>query len=174
MGIRFVVDPPLTAELRDQIVTLWTAVTNAGGAVGFVGPVTEDDVRPLALTTLAEAGNGPDRLLVGYEEDGQPVAMLLLTDNRFRLKAHWGVLKRVMVHPDRQGYGHGAALMRHAEQVARELGWVALHLTVRGGTGIEKFYQRLGYQEVGRLPGALRLGPDDDRDEILMWLPLGR
>lgn len=174
MGIRFVVDPPLTAELRDQIVTLWTAVTNAGGAVGFVGPVTEDDVRPLALTTLAEAENGPDRLLVGYEDHGQPVAMLFLTDNRFRLKAHWGVLKRVMVHPDRQGHGYGAALMRRAERVARELGWAALHLTVRGGTGIEKFYQRLGYQEVGRLPGALRLGPDDDRDEILMWLPLGR
>ncbi|MEE6257952.1 GNAT family N-acetyltransferase [Plantactinospora sonchi] len=173
MGLRFEVDPPLTAELRDQIVTLWTAVTNAGGAVGFVGPVTEDDVRPLALATLAAANDGPDRMLVGYE-DGRPVALLFLTDNRFRLKAHWGVLKRVMVHPDRQGYGYGMALMRHAERVARNIGWAALHLTVRGGLGVEEFYRRLGYQEVGRLPGALRLGPDDDRDEIMMWLPLGR
>jgi hypothetical protein len=30
----------------------------------------------------------------------------------------------------------------------------------------------LGYREVGRLPGALRVAPGDDRDEVLMWLPL--
>lgn len=66
VGIRFVLDPPLTSELRDQIVTLWTAVTNAGGAVGFVGPVTEDDVRPLALATLRDAAEGLDRMLVGF------------------------------------------------------------------------------------------------------------
>jgi hypothetical protein len=40
------------------------------------------------------------------------------------------------------------------------------------GMGTERFYADLGYQEVGRLPGALRIGPDDDRDEIHMWLPL--
>jgi hypothetical protein len=44
---------------------------------------------------------------------------------------------------------------------------------VRGGTGREAFYQRLGYREVGRLPGALRVDAGDDRDEIVLWLPLG-
>jgi GNAT superfamily N-acetyltransferase len=171
VGIRFVLDPPLTPELRDQIVTLWTAVTNAGGAVGFVGPVTEDDVRPLALSTLREATEGPDRMLVGFH-DQQPVALLFFTDNRFRLKAHWCVLKRVMVQPDRQGHGYGQALMREAERIGREIGWEALHLTVRDGKGVEEFYRQLGYREVGRLPGALRVGPGDDRDEIQMWLSL--
>nr|WP_203864861.1 GNAT family N-acetyltransferase [Plantactinospora endophytica] len=171
MGIRFVVDPPSTPELRDEIVTLWTAVTNAGGAVGFVGPVTEDDVRPFALATLREAADGPDRLLVGYDGD-ELIALLVLTDNRFHLKAHWCVLKRVMVHPDRQGHGYGQALLREAEALARKAGREALHLTVRDGRGVEEFYRRLGYREVGRLPGALRVGPGDDRDEIQMWLPL--
>ncbi|MBE1487475.1 GNAT family N-acetyltransferase [Plantactinospora soyae] len=171
MGIRFVLDPPLTSELRDQIVTLWTAVTNAGGAVGFVGPVTEDDVRPLALATLRDAAEGLDRMLVGFHRQ-RPVALLFFTDNRFRLKAHWCVLKRVMVHPDQQGYGHGQALMREAERIGREIGWDALHLTVRDGKGVEEFYRQLGYREVGRLPGALRVGPGDDRDEIQMWLSL--
>jgi GNAT superfamily N-acetyltransferase len=171
VGIRFVLDPPLTAELCDQIVSLWTAVTNSGGAVGFVGPVTEEDVRPFALASLREATDGPDHLLVGHQGD-ELVALLFLTDNRFPLKAHWCVLKRVMVHPDRQGYGHGRALLREAERLARSAGWEALHLTVRDGRGVEEFYRRLGYREVGRLPGALRVGPDDDRDEIQMWLPL--
>ncbi|GAA3778648.1 GNAT family N-acetyltransferase [Plantactinospora mayteni] len=171
MGIRFVLDPPLTPELRDEIVGLWTVVTNAGGAVGFVGQVTEDDIRPFALATLGAAYEGPDQLLVGYQGD-ELIALLFLTDNRFHLKTHWCVLKRVMVHPDRQGYGYGQALLREAEQVAREAGWEALHLTVRDGRGVEEFYRRLGYREVGRLPGALRVGPGDDRDEIQMWLPL--
>ncbi|TWF94707.1 hypothetical protein [Saccharopolyspora dendranthemae] len=34
------------------------------------------------------------------------------------------------------------------------------------------FYERLGWKEIGRWPGALRLSPDDTRDEILMFLEL--
>jgi hypothetical protein len=59
--------------------------------------------------------------------------------------------------------------MREAERLAPTLGFEALHLTVRGGLGLEEFYKRLGYREIGRLPGALRVAPGDDRDEVLMW-----
>ncbi|WFE64239.1 GNAT family N-acetyltransferase [Micromonospora sp. WMMD714] len=171
MSLRFVLDPDLTAGLRERIIDLWVDVTNAGGAVGFVAPVGTADVRPVAEATFAAVTDGPDRLLVGYDGD-LPVAVLFLTDHRFPLKAHWGVLKRVMVHPDAQGHGHGQALMREAAWRAPELGWRALHVTVRGGLGLERFYRRLGYREVGRLPGALRVAPGDDRDEILMWRDL--
>ncbi|MGC4894570.1 GNAT family N-acetyltransferase [Micromonospora sp. DT31] len=171
MDLRFVLDPDLTADLREQIADLWVDVTNAGGAVGFVAPVTAAEVRPLAESTLAEVADGPDRLLVGHQGD-RPVAVLVIADNRFHLKAHWRVLKRVMVHPDVQGRGHGVALMREAERVARSLGLAALHVTVRDGLGLDGFYRRLGYREVGRLPAALRLSPTDTRDEILMWRDL--
>ncbi|MEV4625886.1 GNAT family N-acetyltransferase [Micromonospora sp. NPDC049523] len=172
MTLRFVLDPELTAALRQQLVTLWTEVTNAGGAVGFVAPVTEEQVRPVADDAFAGIDAGPDRLLVGYADSGAPVAFLIFASNRFALKEHWRVLKRVMVHPDRQGTGYGAALMGEAERLGRKLGLEALQVTVRGGLNLERFYERCGYREVGRLPGALRLAPGDDRDEILMWLPL--
>ncbi|MCI4064594.1 GNAT family N-acetyltransferase [Micromonospora sp. R77] len=171
MSLRFVLDPELTTDLRERIIALWVDVTNAGGAVGFVAPVTAAEVRPVAEATFAEIADGPDRLLVGYADD-RPVAVLIITDNRFRLKSHYRVLKRVMVHPDTQGHGHGATLMREAERIAGELGLAALHVTVRSGLGLESFYERLGYREVGRLPGALRVAPGDDRDEIFMWLDL--
>ncbi|MET8836714.1 GNAT family N-acetyltransferase [Micromonospora sp. NPDC004540] len=171
VNLRFVLDPDLTPELREQIIALWVDVTNAGGAVGFVAPVTEAEVRPTAAATFAAISDGPDRLLLGYEGD-RLVGVLIIADNRFHLKTHWRVLKRVMVHPDTQGRGYGAALMREAERIGRELGLAALHVTVRDGLGLGGFYERLGYREVGRLPGALRLAPGDDRDEVFMWLDL--
>lgn len=171
MALRFELDPVVTGELRAEIVALWVAVTNAGGAVGFVPPVTVDDVRATADAAFAGVESGLDRLLVGVD-DGQLVALLFITDNRFLLKDHWRVLKRVMVRPGSQGKGYGAALMREAREVGRKMGLAGLQVTVRGGQGIEAFYAKLGYTEVGRLPGALRVADGDDRDEIFMWLPL--
>ena len=171
MALSFELNPKLTDELRTEIVRLWTEATNAGGAVGFVGPVTVEDVRPTADAAFAGVAAGLDNLLIGVD-DGRLVALLFIVDNRFRLKDHWRVLKRVMVTPGSQGKGYGAALMREAAAVGRKMELAGLQLTVRGGKGTEAFYAKLGYSEVGRLPGALRVADGDDRDEILMWLPL--
>ncbi|WP_444950140.1 GNAT family N-acetyltransferase [Micromonospora ureilytica] len=171
MSLRFVLDPDLTPRLRAEIVDLWVDVSNAGGAVGFVPPVNAAEVHVIADPTFAGIVDGPDRLLVGYFGN-RLAAMLIFSDNRFPLKAHWSVLKRVMVHPDTQGAGYGSALMVEAARLGRVFGHEALHITVRDGLGLDKFYGRLGYREIGRLPGALRVAADDDRDEILMWLDL--
>jgi GNAT superfamily N-acetyltransferase len=171
MTVSFLLDPPVTAELRAQIVALWAEVTNAGGAVGFVAPVTADEVRPVADAALAGVSAGLDRLLVALDDE-RLVALLFIVDNRFVLKDHWRVLKRVMVVPGSQGRGYGAALMREAAAVAAAAGLAGLQVTVRDGHGLDRFYRRLGYREVGRIPGALRVAPGDDRDELFMWLDL--
>lgn len=169
--MKFVLDPPLTAALRDQIVDLWVDATNTGGAVGFVGPVTAEDVRPMAEETFAGVTDGPDRLLIATDR-GRLVALLFIVDNRFALKAHWRVLKRVMVLPGSQGRGYGATLMHRAAETGREMGLAGLQVTLRDGHGLDAFYAKLGYRAVGRFPGALRVAADDDRDEIVMWLDL--
>jgi hypothetical protein len=48
----------------------------------------------------------------------------------------------------------------------------AVRLSCRGGLGLEDFYARCGYKEVGRVPGAIRVGRGDDRDDITMLLSL--
>ncbi|WP_019871031.1 GNAT family N-acetyltransferase [Salinispora oceanensis] len=171
VALRFVLDPDLTPDLRAEIIALWVDVTNAGGAVGFVAPVTAAEVRTIADPTLAAIADGPDRLLLGYADD-RLVAMAIFTDNRFHLKTHYRVLTRVMVHPDCQGEGYGLELMRAAERIGRRWGLAALQITVRDGLGLDRFYRHLGYREVGRLPGALRVAAGDDRDELHMWLDL--
>ncbi|MFE4356967.1 GNAT family N-acetyltransferase [Kitasatospora xanthocidica] len=173
-ALTFTLDPKPDPDLRTDIVRLWVDVTNAGGAVGFVGPVTEEEVWDTADHQFAGiAPDGPDRLLVAHESGtGRLVGVLFFESMRFDLMEHWRMLKRVMVHPDFQGLGHGARLLAEAERVAREWGLESLRLTARGGQGLERFYARSGYREVGRVPAAIRVAPGDDRDDITMWLDL--
>lgn len=63
--------------------------------------------------------------------------------------------------------------MARTEAAARSIeGIDAIRLGCRGGLGLEHFYASCGYKEVGRVPGALRVAPGDDRDDITMLLPL--
>ncbi|GAB7181425.1 GNAT family N-acetyltransferase [Kitasatospora sp. Ki12] len=174
MALTFTLDPKLDPDLRTEIVRLWTDVTNAGGAVGFVAPVTEEEVWDTADHQFAGVGpDGPDRLLAARDGDtGRLVGVLFFASMRFGPMEHWRLLKRVMVHPDFQGLGHGARLLAEAERIARQWGLQSLRLTARGGLGLEDFYARSGYREVGRVPGAIRVAPGDDRDDITMWLDL--
>jgi GNAT superfamily N-acetyltransferase len=87
------------------------------------------------------------------------------------LIAHWATVRHLQTLPAHRGRGIGSALMRCLRQVARdEMAVEQLHLAARGGTGLEDFYGRLGWQVAGRWPGKLRLAPGDSRDEILMFL----
>lgn len=173
MTLEFTLDPELTPELRAEIITLWTEVTNAGGAVGFVAPVTEDEVRVTAEQQFAGlVPDGPDHLLIAHAADGQLAALLVFVSMRFGLMEHWRTVMRVMVDPKLQGQGYGAQLLAEAERIARDWGLAGLQLHVRGGHGLENFYERSGYVEAGRIPGALRVAPGDDRDSVTMWLEL--
>ncbi|NEB42681.1 GNAT family N-acetyltransferase [Streptomyces sp. SID14515] len=174
MALTFELDPSFTPALRDGITTLWADVTNAGGAVGFVAPVTPEEIRPDLLKHLAAMEKGRVRLLVGRDEDGSVAATAFLTLNDHRLLQHWLMLYTVMVHPRLQGRGYGRDLMAAAADAARSIeGIEAIRLTCRGGTGADRFYAACGYKEVGRVPDAIRVAPGDDRDDIVMLLPLG-
>jgi GNAT superfamily N-acetyltransferase len=153
--------------LRTALLRCWTDVTNAGGAVGFVPPVTDDDVAPVLDELLGGVRSGRNLLCV-LEADGELVGWATLMRSDSPLRQHWASVLRVQVHPRRQGGGFGRMLMTGVHDIARRHAFEFLTLTVRGGTGLEGFYIPLGYVEVGRMPGALRLAPGDDRDEISM------
>src|SRR5829696_9256914 len=157
--------------LRQELLTCWADVTNAGGAVGFMPPVSEDDVAPVLDRLLEGVRSGRDVLAL-LTVDGATAGFATLVGSSSPLRRHWATVLRVQVHPSRQGQGLGRVLMTGVHDIARQRGWEFLYLTARGGTGVEAFYRGLGYQEAGRLPGAIRVAPDDDRDEILLHRPL--
>jgi GNAT superfamily N-acetyltransferase len=215
-----VVNPPLTDDLREHLVDMWVRVTNEGGSVGFVPPVSAAVIRPTADRSFERVRQGTDVLVClavpsnhekisgslrkndpakapdtaendlvdtrGTDSDNgasvglsgaltgeRVVAWLLLAESESLLRRHWRTVYRVQVDPAFQGDGLGTKLMASAADHARDqLGLEALTLMTRSGTGAERFYKRCGYREVGRIPGAIRVGPNDNRDEVHFWLDL--
>ncbi len=161
----------LAARERRELVACWVAVTNSGGAAGFpFPPVSAGQVDPVAGELIGGLAPGRSRLLLATA-GGALAGWVSLQRSVNPVIAHWGTIRHLQTHPGFRGRGLGAALMGLARRVARdEMVLEQLRLAARGGTGLESYYQRLGWREIGRWPGALRLAPGDDRDEILMVL----
>ena len=159
-------DPALRAQLLDT----WVRVTDAGGAVGFTAPADVDEIASTLDSALGRVARGQDTLGILRRGRGGPaVGMGILVISQSDLRRHWRTVLRVMVAPELQGTGAGRTLLEGLHNLARELGTEHLVLSVRGGTGTERFYERFGYEQVGRHPAAIRLAPGDDRDELLLY-----
>jgi GNAT superfamily N-acetyltransferase len=129
--------------------------------------VQPDEVAPVLDRLLEGVHSGRDVIAL-LTVDGATAGFATLVGSLSPLRRHWATVLRVQVHPSHQGSGLGRVLMAGVHDIARERGWEFLYLSARGGTGVDGFYRRLGYQEYGRLPDAIRLAPGDDRDEILL------
>jgi GNAT superfamily N-acetyltransferase len=170
-GFIQITDPgQVTPGVRQALIDCWIEVANAGGAVGFAfPPVDAKQAGPVADRLIADLDPDYNRVLLA-EVDGVLAGWLNLSQPRDRLVPHWGTVKRVQTHPGFRGRGIGIALLNEVRRIARdELRLEQLRLEARGGEGLEGFYSRLGWKEIGRWPGALRF-PHGDRDEVLMLL----
>ncbi|MFF7390789.1 GNAT family N-acetyltransferase [Streptomyces scabiei] len=163
-------------DLRREIIDCWAEVANAGGAVLATEfpplPVTARDVAPVVDGLVGRLHPGHGRLLVATV-GGTFAGWLILRREPHPLGAHCGTVNHVQTSPRHRGRGIGVALMHRVRDIARdEMGLERLSLSARGGVGLEDFYRKVGWVEVGRWPGALRIAPGDDRDAILMSLAL--
>ncbi|MFA4927199.1 MAG: GNAT family N-acetyltransferase [Patulibacter sp.] len=176
------------ARLRQRLLTIWTDVSNAGGWVGFVPPVDRHDVAPALDAALRRIHDRRDWLIVvrvpradvdparpGVErpdplapDDDIVAGFVILADNDRLLSEHWRWVIRVQIHPEFQNARLGGVLLDGAARIAADAGLEKLHLTVRGGEGLEHFYARAGYHEVARIPGAIRVAAGDDRDQVVL------
>lgn len=152
---------------RERILDLWWAVTDAGGAVGFVPGASRTEIED-ALAVHEESMRAAYTVAVLLREDEEIVGLAFVQAPRNVLLAHGRWVYRVMVDPSRQGRGLGRALMAGVHEVARADQVEIVSLGVRSGYGNEAFYASVGYAEVGRIVGAIRVAPGDDRDDITM------
>lgn len=173
---QFVRSSDLTGPLRRELAACWAAVVNAGGAVIPPDcpppPVAPADVGAAVDRIADSLASDHSRLLTALL-DGVLAGWLVVRREAHPLEAHCGMVNHVQTQVHLRGLGIGAALMHRVHHIAREeMGLERLKLTARAGLGLEHFYRKAGWTEVGRWPGVLRLAPGDDRDEILMSIAL--
>ena len=131
----------------------------AGGAsVGFMAPFSLDDARAVFEGFAAEAAQGRRAILAAFAGDrlvGTVQVILALPPNQ----PHRGEIAKLLVHRSARRRGIAELLMQQAETEARAEGKTLLVLDAVTTDDAARLYRRLGWTEVGVVPG-FALYPD--------------
>ncbi|MER7082606.1 Acetyltransferase (GNAT) domain-containing protein [Saccharopolyspora kobensis] len=159
-------------DLAEALAGLWARVTAAGGAAGFSPTDSLDELRA-AAAKLVEEVRGKQAHLITIGQQHVLVGIAVLRPRQLPVRTHTGELVWLAVDPALQGRGWGKQLHDAALVHAQAIGLEMLDLVTRSGHGLERFYAGLGWVERGRWPGAVRVAPGDDRDEIWFTRDVG-
>jgi RimJ/RimL family protein N-acetyltransferase len=103
------------------------------------------------------------------------VAKLSIDSLPYAMMAHTRWIHGMYAAPEARGaVGGGAAVLRAAMDDARSRGATRVSLWVNGENArAQRFYQKLGFVEAGRVPGGLRIA-GASIDDVMMCLSLDR
>lgn len=151
---------PRTAEdvPVDGLADVLIDCVEGGASIGFMAPISRDRAVEFWRRIAMSVGQGGRALLVAEDSEGVcgTVQLILdLPDNQ----PHRADLAKMLVHRRARRRGLGAALMRAAEQMARECGRTLLVLDAVTDGDAARLYAALGWVRVGDVPG-FALYPD--------------
>lgn len=157
------------ASTRHEVLDLWTRTNDAGGAVGFLPGAPRARVDAALRSHEDSMASGHTvAVVLRSAADARVLGLSFLVRGTNPLLDHTRAVYRVMTDPERRGQNLGRLLMAATHRVARDTGVEILTLSVRSGTGLSRFYESCGYAESGRVLGAIRVGPGDERDDITL------
>ncbi len=147
---RAVHDPATVEGLADVLLD----VVEGGASVGFLAPLSRVRAVDFWREALASAGRGERILLVAEDAGsgeivGTVQVVLAMPENQL----HRADVAKMQVHRRARRRGVGEALMRAAEDAAREAGRTLLVLDTVTGSDAERLYARLGWTRCGEIPG---------------------
>jgi GNAT superfamily N-acetyltransferase len=121
---------------------------------GFVDVAATDAARPDSdVTAMLARGDG-----WGVFDGERLVGKLTIDALAYPSLAHTWWIHAVYVHPDARGTGASSKLIRAAIAHAQSRGALRIALWVNGVNGHAKaLYERMGFQETGRIPGGIRI-----------------
>jgi GNAT superfamily N-acetyltransferase len=122
-----------------------------GASVSFMHPLAPQRAQAFWRGVAAGVAAGARALLVA-EDDSGIVGTVQLALEQPENQPHRADVSKMLVHRRARRQGLGEALMRAAEDAARDCGKTVLVLdTTTGGDG-ERLYARLGWMRVGTIP----------------------
>jgi GNAT superfamily N-acetyltransferase len=141
------VDDSQVAGLADLLVDC----VDDGASVGCMQPLAREKAVAFWRRVAEGVAAGERALLIA--EDGTGIVgtvhlILALPENQ----PHRADLTKMLVHPRARRRGLGTALMRAAEEMARDCGRTLLVLDTVTGSDADRLYARLGWVRVGEIP----------------------
>ena len=125
----------------------------AGGAsVSFMAPLSRDKAQAFWRGVLDSMVRGERIGLVARDAAGGISGTVQVILAQPENQPHRGDVAKMLVHRRARRHGLGAALMREAEDIARECGKTLLVLDTASADA-ERLYERMGWEKVGVIPG---------------------
>jgi ribosomal protein S18 acetylase RimI-like enzyme len=161
----------MTDELARQSYLLIGAVTELGGAVGWMTPPTRAETDEWLAGVFASIAAGDGALCTAWRA-GRLVAMGVWLRDQAPYFRHLAELIKIMVDPQARGAGLGQIVTRELIASAAAAGIETLVLGVRGNNHLAiRLYEELGFVEWGRLPDVIEVS-DERFDDVRMYLKL--
>jgi GNAT superfamily N-acetyltransferase len=124
---------------------------DGGASVSFMHPLAPAKAQAFWRRVAAGVAAGERALLVAEDDSGIVGTVQLVLDQPEN-QPHRADLAKLVVHRRARRQGLGAALMRAAEQMARDCGKTLLVLDTVTDSDAERLYARLGWVRVGIIP----------------------
>ena len=154
----------------DQLANVLMDCVEGGASVSFMQPLTQERAAAFWRKVALGVAAGERALLVAEDAQGVCGTVQLVLDQPEN-QPHRADLSKLLVHRRVRRQGVGEALMRAAEDMARDCGKTLLVLDTASDTA-ERIYERLGWVRVGVIPGYALLPQGGLCDTVLFYREL--
>jgi GNAT superfamily N-acetyltransferase len=141
---------PTESDIAGLVEVLIDCV-EGGASISFMSPLTVDKATVFWQCVGEGVARGKRALLVAEDAAGIVGTVQLILDQPAN-QPHRADLAKMLVHRRARRRGAGAAILRAAEALARELGKTLLVLDTASGDA-ERLYARHGWVRLGAVPG---------------------
>jgi len=139
-----------TEAQLNGLAQLLVDCVEGGASVSFMHPLPESKALAFWRRVLEGVASGQRVLLIAEQNDWVVGTVQLVLDQPEN-QPHRADLSKMLVHRRARRQGVGAALLRKAEEAARESGKTLLVLDTASSEA-ERLYARMGWQRCGHVP----------------------
>jgi GNAT superfamily N-acetyltransferase len=143
--------PAIDERMLTQLAEVTRDCVDAGASIGFMQPFTDAQAITFWRKVADDVAAGRRLLLVAEDEGGVCGTVQLIVDMPDN-QPHRADLAKMQVHRRARRKGLGEALLRAAEQMARECGKTLLVLDAVTDGDAARLYAKLGWVRVGDIP----------------------
>ena len=159
-------------ESNSQILAeLLIDAVDTGASMGFHPPLSMDKAQSFFVYIGRRVGMG-DALLLGAFLDGHLVGSVQLKMEPKENGLHRAEAAKLLVHGSARGRGIGVDLMIRLVELARENKKSLLMLDTETGSAAEFLYRKLGWQELGVIPGHTLEKDGTPSSTTFFWLTI--